>query len=80
MKVLEKFLGLSDPKILTETYKFWAPIYPAKACVDPAEIETYLSTAADRASGRVEDFFDNSIIAGLDREGLIHAIYRKHKK
>ena len=80
MEVLKKYLRLSDPRLLAETYDFWAPIYPAKPYVDPGEIEAYLPTVADRGSAKAEDFFDNSIIAELDRQGFIDGVYRKYEK
>ncbi len=80
MEVLKKYLGLSDPRLLAETYDFWAPIYPAKPYVDPGELEAYLPTVADRGSARAEDFFDNSIVAELDHEGFIAGVYRKYEK
>jgi hypothetical protein len=31
----------------------------------------------DKPAAKAEDFFDNSIIAELDREGFIDAVYKR---
>jgi hypothetical protein len=31
----------------------------------------------DRGSAKIEDFFDNSIVSELDREGFIDAVYKR---
>lgn len=78
MKVLKKFMQISDQKLLAETYDFWVNIYPPKAYVDPEEIENYLVTVKERGSSKPADFIDNSIVAELDREGFIEAVYKKY--
>ena len=77
MSVMRKFLGITDPEILSGTYDFWVNIYSSKPYVDPEEIRTYLTTLKDRGAAKPEDFLDNSIVAELDREGFIDSVQRK---
>ncbi|MGH7825563.1 MAG: ABC transporter substrate-binding protein [Candidatus Binatia bacterium] len=80
MKLFQKYLAISDPKIFSEAYEFWTQVYSPKFYVEPEEIETYLMTLKDRDGAKPDEFFDNSIVAELDREGFIDAIYKKYKK
>ena len=80
IKVLRKYLRISDAKVLTGTYEYWVHIYPTKPYVDPEEIRSYLLTVKDRGTAKPEDFIDNSIMAELDREGFIDAAYGKFRK
>lgn len=80
MKVFKKYLRFSDPELLAGTYDFWVNIYSPKPYVDPREIETYLLSLNYRGSAKPEDFIDNSIVAELDREGFIDAMYKKFRK
>jgi ABC-type nitrate/sulfonate/bicarbonate transport system substrate-binding protein len=79
-KVLAKYLGNPSKAILDETYDFWSEIFPPKPYVDRNEVENYLATLKDRGSAKVEDFFDNSIVSELDREGFIDAVYKRKLK
>ena len=76
-KVLAKYLGNPSQAILDETYDFWSGIFPARPYVEREEVENYLATLKDRGSAKVEDFFDNSIVSELDREGFIDAVYKR---
>ena len=80
IKVLRKYLRISDAKLLAGTYDYWVHIYPAKPYVDPEEIRSYLLTVKDRGTTKPEDFIDNSIMAELDREGFIDSAYAKFRK
>jgi ABC-type nitrate/sulfonate/bicarbonate transport system substrate-binding protein len=80
MKVLRKYLRISDPKLLAGTYDYWVHIYPSKPYVDPEEVRSYLVTLKDKGTAKPEDFIDNSIMAELDREGFIEAAYSRFKK
>ena len=78
--VLKKFLRIPDAEILAGTYDFWVNIYSVKPYVDPEEIRTYLLTVKERGSAKAEDFIDNTVVAELDREGFIDAMYKKYRK
>jgi ABC-type nitrate/sulfonate/bicarbonate transport system substrate-binding protein len=80
IKVLRKYLRISDAKLLAGTYDYWVHIYPTKPYVDPEEIRSYLSTVKDRGTTKPEDFIDNSIMAELDREDFIDSAYAKFRK
>ncbi len=80
IKVLRKYLRISDAKLLAGTYDYWVRIYPAKPYVDPEEVRSYLVTLKDRGTAKPEDFIDNSIMAELDREGFIDAAYGRFKR
>ncbi len=80
IKVLQKYLRISDPKVLAGTYDYWVNIYPTKPYVDPEEVRAYLVTLKDKGAAKPEDFIDNSIMAELDREGFIDAAYSKFRK
>lgn len=75
-QVIKKNLKTEDPVVVTETYRFWAKLFPRKPYIDKEEIETYLKMSGKQAA-TAESFFDNSLIAELDRQGYIDALYSK---
>jgi NitT/TauT family transport system substrate-binding protein len=77
MKVLAKYLGNPSKAILDETYDFWSVLYPARPYVEREEVDNYLASLKDKPSAKAEDFFDNSIVSELEREGFIDAMYKK---
>jgi ABC-type nitrate/sulfonate/bicarbonate transport system substrate-binding protein len=76
MKVLEKYLRISDPRLLSEAYDFWVSVYSPKFYADPEEIETYF--ALGKIKAKPQDFVDNSILAELDREGFFEETNKKY--
>ncbi|HEY1371998.1 MAG TPA: ABC transporter substrate-binding protein [Candidatus Binatia bacterium] len=76
MKVMEKYLRISDPKLLSEAYDFWVSVYKPKYNADPEEIETYFTMSNIKA--KPQDFVDNSILVELDREGFFEATNKKY--
>jgi hypothetical protein len=62
---------------LDETYDFWSVLYPARPYVEREEVDNYLASLKDKPSAKAEDFFDNSIVSELEREGFIDAMYKK---
>ena len=75
MKVMEKHLRISDPKLLSEAYDFWVGVYSPKYYADPEEIETYFTLSKIKA--KPQDFVDNSILFELEREGLFEEAHKK---
>jgi hypothetical protein len=75
MKVLEKYLRISDPRLLAEAYDFWVKVYSPKFHADPEEIEAYLTLSKIKATP--QDFIDNSILAELEREGFFNDTSKK---
>jgi hypothetical protein len=76
MKVMEKHLRISDPKLLSEAYDFWVGVYSPKYYADPEEIETYFTLSKIKA--KPQDFVDNSILYELEREGFFEAAHKKY--
>lgn len=76
MKVMEKYLRISEPDVLGEAYDFWVNVYSPKFYGDPEGIENYLALAKIKA--RPQDFVDNSVLAELEREGFFEEINRKY--
>ena len=76
MKVLEKYLRIGEPALLSEAYDFWVGVYAPKFRAEPEEVETYLALNAIKA--KAQDFVDNSILSELDREGFFEQINKKY--
>lgn len=76
MKVLEKYLRISESNVLAEAYDFWVNVYSPKFYTDPEEIETYFALSGIKA--KPQDFVDNSILAELDREGFFDETSKKY--
>jgi NitT/TauT family transport system substrate-binding protein len=76
MKVMEKYLRISDPKLLSEAYDFWVGVYSPKYHADPEEIETYFTLSKIKA--KPQDFVDNSILFELEREGFFEEAHKKY--
>ena len=75
-RVLEKYLRISDPRLLSEAYDFWVGVYSPKFYADPEEIETYFALSNIKA--KPQDFVDNSIVAELDREGFFDQVNKQY--
>ena len=78
-QVIKKSFKTEDPVIVSESYRFWARLFPKKPYIDKEEIETYLKMIGKQAV-TPESFFDNSLIAELDRQGYMDALYAKQEK
>jgi hypothetical protein len=76
MKVMEKYLRISDPKLLGEAYDYWAGIYPPKFYSEPEAIETYF--ALSKINAKVQEIIDNSLLAELDREGFFDQVNKQY--
>ena len=76
MKVMEKYLRISDPALLSEAYDFWVGVYSPKFHADPEEIETYFMLSKIKA--KPQDFVDNSILAELEREEFFDEAHKKY--
>jgi len=80
LKVFAKYLGNPSKAILDETYDFWSVLYPARPYVDREEVTNYLASLKEKPSAKPDEFFDNSIVSELDREGFIDAMYKRKFK
>ena len=76
MRVMEKYLRISDSRLLSEAYDFWVGVYSPKFYADPEEIETYFTLSKIKA--KPQEFVDNSILAELDREGFFDETNKKY--
>lgn len=76
VQVLQKFTKQASPEILSQTYDYFSKNTPAMPLTDPEAIRAGLPT--DKPSNRrVEDFYDNSILEELAREGFIKTTTNK---
>lgn len=70
VQVLQKFTKQASPDILSQTYDYFSKNTPAMPLTDSEAIQAGLPT--DKPSNRrVEDFYDNSILEELAREGFL---------
>jgi NitT/TauT family transport system substrate-binding protein len=74
MHVMGKYLGVKDEAVLSETYNLWSKIFPKKPYTEKEAVVTYLKMSK-KEGVNPENFFDNSVIAELDRQGYIDALY-----
>ncbi len=76
VQVLQKFTKQASPEILSQTYDYFSKNTPAMPLTDPEAIQAGLPT--DKPSNRrVEEFYDNSILDELAREGFMRTITNK---
>jgi ABC-type nitrate/sulfonate/bicarbonate transport system substrate-binding protein len=73
-KVLGKYLlGAGDA--LDEAYEYAVKYLDRQARVDPAVIQTVLNWE-NKGEGSVNDFFDNSLVDRIIKEGFVERLYR----
>lgn len=78
-RVMGKYLRINDAVVLDETYKLFAPKIPRVPLAMPGGIRTALESIADEPrvrTARPEEFYDDSIVRNLDKEGFIQGLYR----
>ena len=76
VQVLHKFTKQASAEILSQTYDYFSKNTPAMPLTDPEAIQAGLPT--DKPSNRrVEDFYDNSILEELAREGYMKSTTNK---
>jgi NitT/TauT family transport system substrate-binding protein len=73
-KVLGKYLlGAGDA--LDEAYEYAVKYLDRQARIDPAVIQTVLNWE-NKGEGSVNDFFDNSLVDRIIKEGFVERLYR----
>ncbi len=78
VQVLQKFTKQTDPKILSQTYDYFAKNTPLVPLTDPAALQTALP--ADKAGSRdLKEFYDNSLIQELVNEGFVEKVSKGMK-
>jgi NitT/TauT family transport system substrate-binding protein len=76
VQVLQKYTKQASPEILSQTYDYFAKNTPAMPLTDPEAIQAALPT--DKPTNRKpEDFYDNSVLEELARDGSIKTITNK---
>ena len=72
VQVLQKYTKQASPEILSQTYDYFAKNTPVIPLTDAETIQPALPS--DKPSNRkAEEFYDNSILEELAREGFIKA-------
>src|SRR5713226_328717 len=76
IQVLQKFTIQSDPKILSESYDYFAKNTPLVPLTDSAAIQNALP--ADKTGGRnVKELYDNSLLQELVSEGFVERVAKE---
>ena len=78
-RVMGKYLRLQDQTVLDETYKLFAPKIPKIPYPTPGGFRLALESLSEdpRArTARPEEFYDDSILRALEKEGFIQQLYR----
>jgi NitT/TauT family transport system substrate-binding protein len=74
LQVLKKYLRTDEEAVLADTYQFWNKLFPKKPYFEREGVETYFEMAK-KGNASPEQFFDNSLIAEIDKQGFIDALY-----
>jgi len=69
MKALQKYTRLTDPDVLSKSYDYFAKRTVLVPLTDPAVIKNVVPP--ERTAARMEDFYDNSVLLELVREGFL---------
>jgi NitT/TauT family transport system substrate-binding protein len=73
VQVLQKYTKQTNPEVLSQTYDYFSKNTPALPLTDPAAIQAALQS--DKPTNRKpEEFYDNSILDELTREGFVKSI------
>jgi hypothetical protein len=77
MRALAKYMR-REPSAVTEPYEYAVKYLDSIPVVEPAVIQTVLDLEG-RGNVPVTDFFDNTIIERLTKEGFIDRLYKGGK-
>ncbi|HEX9144415.1 MAG TPA: ABC transporter substrate-binding protein [Candidatus Binatia bacterium] len=73
VQVLQKYTKQATPEVLSQTYEYFSKNTPVMPLTDAATIQAGLPT--DKPTNRKpEEFYDNSILEELTREGFVKSI------
>lgn len=73
VQVLQKYTKQTNPEVLSQTYDYFSKNTPAMPLTDPAAIQAALQS--DKPTNRKpEEFYDNSILDELAREGFVKTL------
>ena len=73
IQVLQKYNKFANPDILAQTYDYFVKNTPVLPLSDAATIEAALP-AEKPGNRKIEEFYDNSILQELDREGFLKTL------
>jgi NitT/TauT family transport system substrate-binding protein len=78
MRVMQKYTKLTDPEIASKTQDYYAKKTLLVPLTDPAAVKAALP--ADKGAGhKLDEFYDNSIVRELVKEGFVENIKGKAK-
>jgi ABC-type nitrate/sulfonate/bicarbonate transport system substrate-binding protein len=77
-QAIGKYTKLTDADDLEETYRTFLPVWEKVPYVSAAGVQTLLDFAANPAAktAKPEKFFDNSMVAELEKSGFIDKLYQ----
>jgi hypothetical protein len=82
-RVIAKYIKVSDPEAVEESYRFFSRLVPAKPYPPLDGIKEALAELGEKdpkaRAARPEDFADMSFVKELDDSGFIDALYRTKK-
>ncbi len=73
VQVLQKYTKIANPDILSQTYEYFVKNTPALPLSDAATIRAALP-AEKPGTRKIEEFYDNSILEELQREGFLKTL------
>ena len=73
VQVLQKYTKQATPEVLSQTYEYFSKNTPVMPLTDAATIQAGLPTDKP-ANRKPEEFYDNSILEELTREGFVKTI------
>src|ERR1051325_8054561 len=82
-RAIAKYMRVTDPEAVDESYQFFAPIIPAKPYPPLDGIREVLLEVGEKEpkarSLKPEDFADSSFVKELDESGFIDGLYKNKK-
>jgi len=82
-KTIAKYMRISDPEAVEDSYQFFAPIVPAKPYPPLDGIKEVLLELGEKdpkvRGAKPEDFADSSFVKELDDSGFIDGLYKGKK-
>jgi len=78
-RVMSKYLRVQDQSVLDQTYNIFAPKMPRIPYPTPGGLRLALESLSDEPrakTARLEEFYDDTILRNLEREGFFQQLYR----
>ena len=78
-RAIARFTKIDDGKMIDDTYDFYAPYFVGELAVKPEQLQTWFSYLDEKeypqaAKARPGDFYDNSFVAALEKQGFFKTI------